>query len=188
MSQRVCPVWIGYLLASPLRKLTQNPRTILAPYVKEGMQVLDFGSAMGFFSIPMAQMVGSAGKVICVDMQEKMLRRLEKRARRAGVAGRIETRLCGQNEPALKTLSGTLDFALVWYVVHEVPDPAALFAELFSAIKPSARVLLGEPTGHVSKEDFASTLLAAQQQGFTVADAPRVSRTFTALLNKQSAA
>ncbi|HYB60608.1 MAG TPA: class I SAM-dependent methyltransferase [Methylomirabilota bacterium] len=186
MSQRVCPIWIGYLLASPIRKLMQNPRTILAPYVREGMQVLDFGSAMGFFSIPMAQMVGPAGKVICVDMQERMLRRLEKRARKAGVAGRIETRLCPQNEPDLKALSGTLDFALVWYVVHEVPYPAALFAELFSAIKPSASVLLGEPTGHVEKEDFASTLLAAQQQGFSVADTPRISRTYTALLKKES--
>ena len=93
MSERVCPVWVGYLLASPLRKFAHNPDKILSPYVKEGMTVLDIGSAMGFFSIPMAQMVGPEGKVICVDMQEKMLERLQKRAHKAGVADRIETRL-----------------------------------------------------------------------------------------------
>ena len=26
MAEHVCPVWVGYLLASPLRKLIQNPR------------------------------------------------------------------------------------------------------------------------------------------------------------------
>ena len=90
----VCPAWLGYFLASPIRKLIHPPQTILTPYVREGMTVLDIGCGMGFFSIPLAQMVGAAGKVICVDMQEKMLKRLEKRAQKAGVSARIETRLC----------------------------------------------------------------------------------------------
>ena len=59
MAEKVCPVWVGYLLASPLRKLFENPRKILSQYVKEGMKVLDIGCAMGFFSLPLAQMVGS---------------------------------------------------------------------------------------------------------------------------------
>ena len=49
MAEHVCPVWVGYLLASPVRKLFDNPEKVLAPYVKEGMTVLDVGSAMGFF-------------------------------------------------------------------------------------------------------------------------------------------
>ena len=70
MAKRVCPVWIGYLLASPIRKLFQNPKKILYHYVKEGMMVLDIGCAMGFFSLPLSEMVGSKGKVICVDVQK----------------------------------------------------------------------------------------------------------------------
>ncbi len=79
MSESVCPVWVGYFLASPVRKLFQNPEKMLAPYVKEGMRVLDIGCAMGFFSLPLAQMIGLNGKVICVDVQEKMIKSLEKR-------------------------------------------------------------------------------------------------------------
>src|SRR5208337_4107833 len=157
-SRRVCPVWIGYILASPVRKLMYNPRTILAPYVKEGMTVLDFGSAMGFFSIPLAEMVGPAGKVICVDLQEKMLARLKKRAQKAGVSAQIETRLCAQDSPGLELLAGTIDFALLFAVVHEVPARAALFAGVASALKLRANLLLAEPKGHVSAEDFARTL------------------------------
>ncbi len=128
-----CPWWIGYILASPVRKLMHNPRRILAPYVNEGMTVLDFGSAMGFFSIPLAQMVGSAGKVICVDMQEKILARLKKRALKAGVSAQIETRLCTQDSLGLEPLVGTIDFAVLFAVVHEVPAREALFAGLACA-------------------------------------------------------
>jgi hypothetical protein len=30
----VCPVWIGYLLASPVRNLYHPPKRIIGPYVK----------------------------------------------------------------------------------------------------------------------------------------------------------
>ena len=40
------------------------------------MTVLDIGCGMGFFRISLAQMVGPNGKVIWVDMQEKMLQLL----------------------------------------------------------------------------------------------------------------
>jgi len=59
MAEKVCPVWVGYLLASPIRKLFQNPPKILSPYVENGMKVLDIGCVMGFFSLPLARMVGS---------------------------------------------------------------------------------------------------------------------------------
>ena len=105
MAEKVCPAWLGYFLASPLRRIIHPPQTILAPYVKEGMTVLDIGCGMGFFSIPLARMVGARGKVICVDMQEKMLKGLEKRAQRASVSTRIEARLCYQHTIGLQELA-----------------------------------------------------------------------------------
>jgi 2-polyprenyl-3-methyl-5-hydroxy-6-metoxy-1,4-benzoquinol methylase len=54
MAEHVCPYWAGYFLANRLRKLLQNPYKILAPYVRPNMTVLDVGSAMGFFSLPLA--------------------------------------------------------------------------------------------------------------------------------------
>ncbi|TFH43073.1 MAG: methyltransferase type 11, partial [Chrysiogenales bacterium] len=89
----VCPWWLGFFLASPLRKLFQNPEKILGPHVREGMTLVDVGSGMGFFSLPMARMAGPGGRVICFDVQEKMLRHLARRAAGAGLSGIIETRL-----------------------------------------------------------------------------------------------
>ena len=50
MVHRVCPWWLGYFLASPIRQwLGQDPIKILSPYVREGMIVLEPGPGMGFF-------------------------------------------------------------------------------------------------------------------------------------------
>jgi predicted O-methyltransferase YrrM len=69
----------------PLRKLQHNPVKILAPYIKPGMKAMDFGPAMGYFSIPLAKLTGTKGKVYCVDIQEKMLEKLKQRAVKYGV-------------------------------------------------------------------------------------------------------
>jgi tRNA A58 N-methylase Trm61 len=86
MAHRVCPWWIGYLLASPLRRwFGQDPAKILSPYVREAMTVLEPGPGMGFFTIPLARLVGPSGRVITVDLQPKMIESLKRRASKAGV-------------------------------------------------------------------------------------------------------
>ena len=60
MAERVCPWWKGYLLASPIRRWWQKPEELLAPYLREGMTVLEPGPGMGFFTLPMSRMVGPA--------------------------------------------------------------------------------------------------------------------------------
>lgn len=184
MAQRVCPVWIGYLLASPVRRLFQNPRKVLGPYVQEGMKVLDIGCAMGFFSLPLAKMVGSDGKVICVDVQAKMIATLGKRARKAGLSDNMEVRACPGNSLGLEDLKEEIDFALASAVVHEVPDTASFFSEIYAAIKPAGRLLVVEPQGHVSKNDFETTVSAAEQAGFRVIDRPQMGRSRGVLLGK----
>ena len=85
MAHFVCPWFMGYVLICPLRKLWLNPRKLLIPYVRPGMTVLDVGCAMGFFSLPMAEMVRPEGRVVCVDLQEKMVRKLKRRAEKQGL-------------------------------------------------------------------------------------------------------
>ncbi len=186
MAERVCPVWVGYLLASPLRRLLQNPDKILNPHVKEGMKVLDIGCAMGFFSLPLAQMVGSNGKVICVDVQEKMIKSLEKRAQKAGLSNRIETRICHHNSLDLDDLKEKIDFALASAVVHEAPDASNLFSEVYETIKPYGRFLVLEPKGHVSEKDFKTTVSLAEQNGFKVIEGPHRYRSRVVLLQKRN--
>jgi len=76
MSKRVCPWWLGYLLASPLRRWSLNPAALLAPHLREGMTVFEPGPGMGFFTLEMAKLVGPRGRVVAVDLQPKMIERL----------------------------------------------------------------------------------------------------------------
>jgi len=72
-------------------------------------------------------------------------------------------------------------------VVHEVPARAALFAGVAAALKPRANLLLAEPKGHVSAEEFARTLAIAKEQGFVEVGTPQISRTFAVLLQRPPA-
>lgn len=184
MAEHVCPWWVGHLLASPLRRLFQKPERMLGAYVQEGMTVLDAGCAMGFFSLPLARMVGEKGRVICVDVQERMIRSLEKRAKKANLMDRIETRVCSPTGLELTDLEGKIDFAMAFAVVHETRDPAAFLSQIHGALAPGGRFFLAEPSGHVSAKAFGETVLAAEACGFTSTERPETRRSLSVLLQK----
>ena len=185
MSGHVCPWWLGYFLLNPFRRLYQNPEVILAPLIQPGMTVLEVGPGMGFFSLPLARMAGSGGKVICVDVQEKMLRVLKRRAEAAGLAERIVARTCTSASLSLDDLSERIDFAIVFAVVHEVPDQASFFAELARALKPGACCLVAEPKGHVTVREFEASLGIAEKKGLEIARELHIGGSRAVLLKKR---
>ena len=184
MENHVCPWYIGYLLASPLRRLFLNPEKFLRPHVKEGMTVLEVGPGMGFFSLPLAKLVGESGQVICVDIQEKMLKNLRKRADNAGLLWRIETRLCADASLQIDDLKEKIDFVLAFAVVHEVPDTKKLFIEILNSIKSGGVLLVSEPAGHVTKEEFDITLSIAQSVGFQILDSLKINRSHSVTMKR----
>jgi len=138
----VCPWYMAYLFDNPLRPLIHDPEKLLGPYVKPGMTVLDIGCGMGFFSLGMARMVGPEGRVLSLDLQERMLQVLERRARRRGLSGRIESRLVGEGPFPIEN---PVDFALCFWMVHEVPDQALFLRDLHQVLKPGAKALMPNP-------------------------------------------
>lgn len=185
MTHRVCPWWLGYLLASPLRRLLQDPDEIVRPYVKEGMSVLDVGCGMGFFSLPLAKLVGQTGKVVCVDLQEKMIKGLLRKAQKAGLSDRIDARICRQDSLGVNDIAGEINFALAFALVHEAPDKERLFAEIYNAMKQTGELLVAEPRGHVSKPDFEKTVSIAQGAGFEILRDLKIQRSRAVLFRRR---
>jgi len=163
--QTICPWWIGYILLNPLRKIGQNPYKLLGSYLKPGMKVVDYGSAMGYFSLPMAKMVGSTGKVYCFDIQEKMLSKLISRAKSENLDFILEPRLATENN-SFSDLNQSIDFALLFYVAHEVPNQNDLFRKLALMLKPGALLYFEEPKGHITLNDFEESVKIAERNGF----------------------
>lgn len=180
----VCPVWIGYLLASPVRRILQNPGKILGPHIEPGMLVADIGCAMGFFSLDMARMVDPGGRVVCVDLQAGMIRALEKRARKAGLLDLIDTRVCTSDDLGLGDLNGQLDFALAFDVIHEASEPAPFLSQVYAAVRPGGRFLLVEPKGHVDVEYYQETLDSAFDAGFKAVEDLKILQSRAVLLER----
>jgi SAM-dependent methyltransferase len=180
----VCPWWIGYLLASPLRRLIHNPDKILSPFVRPGMTVLEPGPGMGFFTIPLARLVGENGCVHVLDVQKEMLDGLQRRANKAGVSARIRPRLVKPDSMDIADLAGKIDLVCAFALVHEMPSSDRFFSEASTSLKQDGLLLLAEPTGHVSAAEFESELDAASRYGLRVLSRPAIRRSRTAVLKR----
>jgi ubiquinone/menaquinone biosynthesis C-methylase UbiE len=187
-SFKICPWWLGYFLVSPFRKLLDHPEKTLSPHVRERMTVLDVGPGMGYFTLPLAKSVGPSGRVIAVDLQEKMLSGLKRRAKRAGLAERIECRLASEKSLNLADLAGRINFALAYYVVHEVPDSERLLSEIAGTLAPGGRLLIVEPPAHVSRADFEKSIALARKAGLSAVSSAPLGRKLSSLLEKGSTA
>ncbi|MHC1777137.1 MAG: class I SAM-dependent methyltransferase [Lentimicrobium sp.] len=183
-NKNICPWWMGYLLLSPIRRISHKPEQILMPYLKPGMKAVDFGSAMGYFSLPMARMVGPEGTVYCFDIQQKMLGKLTSRAIKQGFSGIIKPILIKDGEP-FEYLKETIDFVLLFAVAHEVPDQQKLFSDLSAMMKPGSLLLFAEPAGHVTRREFEQSLVYASQSGLEKAEEREISRSLSILLRKK---
>lgn len=182
MANMVCPWWLGYLLVSPVRRIWQDPKTILRPFVTDGMLVLEPGAGMGFFTLEIARLVGARGRVVVVDVQKKMLAALERRARGAGLAGRIEARLVDGANLGVDDLTGTVDFILAFAMIHELPDAARFLAAAHRALRPGCKLLVAEPRGHVKEGDFRRLMETAKRAGLLITEGPAIARSWTAVL------
>jgi len=158
----VCPWWLAYTFDNPLRRLIHNPEKMFGDYVTEGMTVLDIGCGLGYFTLGLAELVGDAGQVIAVDLQQKMLDIMLKRASKKGFTHRIESHTCDADNLKLNT---PVDFALAFWMVHETPDPEKFFRQVVSILKPTGKMVYTEPAFHVTDKQYHRILTAAKKSG-----------------------
>lgn len=168
---RVCPVERAGGLDNFVRRFLQNPRKILKPYISKGMTVLDLGCGPGFFSVEMAKMLDGSGKVIAADLQQGMLDKVSKKIKGTELEQRIELHKC---EDTKISVTENVDFILVFYMLHEVPDQEGLLAELKSILKPGGKIYIIEPKIHVSKKSFEVMIDKIKSMGFEVINSPKV--------------
>jgi ubiquinone/menaquinone biosynthesis C-methylase UbiE len=178
-NKRICPVELAGGLDNSFRRLLQNPQKILRPYIHEGMTVLDLGCGPGFFSIAIAYMVSNSGKVIAADLRDGMLEKVNKKIEGTELEQRVEIHKCQQDTIGVKE---NVDFVLVFYMIHEVPDQGNLLRVLKSILKPDGKVFIIEPKFHVSKKSFEEMINLTKDIGFEIVDRPEVFISRTVLM------
>ena len=178
--KHVYPWWLCFTFDNPLRKIIHDPVKTLSPYVHKGYTAIDIGPGMGYFTIPLAQLVGPSGRVTAIDIQPKMLSALVGRAQKKGVSDRIKTHLAGPDSIGFYEKS---DFILAFWMAHEVPDQRRFLSEIRNLMKPEGLFLLVEPLIHVSKKNFSRALETAKERGFVIKESPKIRMSQSALFS-----
>ncbi len=177
----VCPWWFIRSFDNPLRRIFHNPVSILADIIRPGDHCLDVGCGYGYFAIPLAQIVGEKGRVTAVDIQPEMLEGLRRRLEKSEVEGRVTLQLSGTSGLHLNEM---FDFALAFWMVHEVPDRGQILREIANHLKPSGKFLLVEPIGHVRRKMFDETVNLAERSGLVRVQDVRVALSRAVVLGR----
>jgi ubiquinone/menaquinone biosynthesis C-methylase UbiE len=138
-----------------------------------GSTVLDIGAGTGFWTAPLAALVGPEGRVIAVDIEPIMLDEL-----RALIAekGLQNVDIVQSDEVSIPLPDRVADSAVLGFMLHHPPDPAAFLREVRRLLKPGARVLSvdwhkheteqGPPLVHRLSDEETCVLLS--EAGFSV--------------------
>ncbi len=116
-------------------------KMLAALKIKPGQHVCDLGCGNGFYTLPMAELVGREGRVYAVDIQQEMLHLLDERAKDAGHQN-IEPLLGTPIDPQLP--AGKLDLILLVDVYHEMSHPEYMLRAMRQSLQPHGRLVLVE--------------------------------------------
>jgi len=179
-----CPAWLIPLLENPYMEWQAGSRVLLErAAVQPGMWVLDVGAGPGRLALPAAERVGPAGRVVALDLQPAMLRRLERRVAERGLTN-LDTILAGAGEGRLP--SAAFDRALLVTVLGEIRDKAAALREIHGALKPGGLLSVTEVLPDPHYQSRAAVRRMAEAAGFRVGDAHGTWVAFTLNLVKES--
>jgi len=138
-------------LDSPQRRVFLNSENILKRIqVKPQMKVADVGCGTGFFTIPMAKIVGDKGKVFAIDIQEKMIAILNEKIQKLKIKN-VETLVSTEENIPLPNES--VDLAFMASVLHEL-DSYATVKEICRFLKPQGVLAVLEWKKEESPSEF----------------------------------
>ena len=159
-------------LLNPLRRFLHPPvPTLLQLFrVGAGDTVLELGPGPGYFSIEASRLVGSAGRVICVDVQRGMLSVLHERLWNERVANAHPV---VADATRLALADGCVDAAFLVTVLGEIPDRPAAVAELRRVLKPGGVLSIMETMNDCDYQLEDSVRDLCRSYGFAEVDHQR---------------
>lgn len=151
------------------RKRWLSPEVVLAKAgVKSGEMVADIGAGTGFWTRPLADLVGPAGRVYAVDVEPVMLDDLRALIQSEGLTN---VDVLASQETAIPLPDAVADLVVVGFVLHEPAAPTAFVREVARLLRLGGRALVidwnkqatekGPPVEHRLARDEARRLLEA---------------------------
>lgn len=122
-----------------------DPKALLAEIgIGWGSIVADFGCGSGYFSIALAEVVGSDGKVFALDILKSSLESVESRAKILGLANVVSQRVNLEKDGGSKLNPESLDWVIMKDMLFQNQDKRTILREAYRVIKPGGRMLVVE--------------------------------------------
>ena len=136
------PHFMASVIDNPLRRVIQPPEEMALRHgVEPGMKVLEVGPGSGTYTVAAARRVGDEGQVVAIDIEPKMVERVERRAQAEGVTN-IEARVADVYD--LPFDAETFDAIYLMSVVGEIPKPAMALQEFQRVLSPTGTLAFSE--------------------------------------------
>jgi len=136
------PEWMANLIDNPFRRKIQPPdESALRHGIKPGMQVMEVGPGNGTYTLAAARQIGPEGKLITIDIEPKMIARLNQKIAAEGITN-IEARVA--NVYALPFDDQSFDLIYMITVINEIPDIPRALAEFHRVLKPGGKLVFSE--------------------------------------------
>lgn len=157
-----CPSALSWLVDNPLRRAYMRP-VLDWISIRPGERVLELGPGPGAFTQGAAERAGPDGRLIAVDIQPKMIARVQGRVREAGLAN-VDTHVASAR--ALPLDDRSVDRAFLITVLPEIPDPGCALAELHRVLRPGGVVSITEEFYDPDYLFLPETVRLVQAAGF----------------------
>lgn len=178
------PQFLANAIDNPLRRKFQPPyETAIRHGIEPGMRVLEVGPGNGTYTIGAARRVGDQGKVVAIDIEPKMIDRVQHRAATEGVAN-IEARVADVYD--LPFQDCFFDAIYMIAVIGEIPDPDRAMAGFYRVLSPAGTLAFSEL---LMDPDYprASTLIRkAAHAGFRLKEKVGNAFYYTLIFQKES--
>jgi SAM-dependent methyltransferase len=131
----------GWLERPEREKEERSSLLLKALPLKAGEVVADVGAGSGYFTFPLAERVGAAGKVYAVDIQPEMLALIRQRMKARKVTNVVPVKGT-EDDPKLPRSS--IDLILLVDVYHEFSYPYEMTEAMVRSLKPGGRLVFVE--------------------------------------------
>jgi ubiquinone/menaquinone biosynthesis C-methylase UbiE len=108
--------------------------------ISESQSVLDFGCGSGTYSIPAAKLVGKKGKIYSLDVSQKALENLKRKAKNEDLNNIVTILSSGNVE--IQIDDNTLDHVLLIDVLQEISKKEILLEETHRILKPDGMMTI----------------------------------------------
>ncbi len=107
--------------------------------IDEGMTLADIGAGEGYYTVRLAERVGSEGRVLAQDIDRDALERLGRRVERERLDN-VSIKLGKEDDPQLPVDS--FDRIFLVHMYHEVSEPYAFLYRLWPALADGGQVIV----------------------------------------------